>query len=61
MSKFTLLALLAAVTLSFSAGAAFAGENCGGCAKDKDKAGAKDKSKATKDGEKKTEGETKTN
>ncbi len=59
MSKFTLLALLAAVTLSFGAGAAFAGEDCGGCCKDKDKKAAKDK--GAKEGEKKTEGETKTN
>lgn len=58
MSKFTLLALLAAVTLSFGAGAAFAGEDCGGCCKDKDKKETKDK---PKEGDKKTDGETKTN
>ncbi len=60
MSKFTLLALLAAVTLTFGAGAAFAGDDCGACCKDKEKKGEKDKT-ATKDGDKKTTGETKTN
>jgi hypothetical protein len=57
MSKFTLLALLAAVTFSFGAATAFAGEDCGGCCKDKPKKETKEEK--PKDGAK-TEG-TKTN